>query len=192
MITRLVLIRHGITEWNLKKRYCGRIDVGLSKLGRLQVKALARSLEKKSFHKIYASDRRRALETAGILFGSARIIKVKGLREMNFGILEGLRHKEILEKIGSAYKNWLADPYKYRIPKAEPLPAFQKRVKAAVKKIACANRGKCVAVVCHGGTIGVLVSSILKKKNFWRYIPSAASATILEIRGNSRKIKWAR
>lgn len=189
MTTKLILIRHGITEWNKEGRYCGCKDVSLSSQGKASVAKLSKSLKKISFERIYCSDRKRALETKAILFGRSDFTKIKGLREMNFGVLEGLKHGEIMEKYPEVYKNWLADPYKVRIPNAEPMQVFKKRVCGAIKKILRLNRGKTIAVVCHGGVIGIFVSSILKNRNFWSYVPGAASITIVEYKNNKFKIR---
>lgn len=182
MKTRIFLIRHGITTWNKAHRYCGCRDVPLSQEGKEQAKALRGELKGVEFERIYSSDRKRAMQTAGIIFGNKKIIKVKGLREINFGVLEGLRHKVILEKYGKAYRAWLKDPFKAHIPKAEKLRDFQRRVVSAIEKISKANRGKTIAVVCHGGSIAVLLSKLRNSKRFWNYIPKAGTVTIAEIK----------
>ncbi len=179
-MTRLILIRHGATEWNKRGRYCGWRDIGLSREGKLQAKSLAKSLKSIKFDKIYSSDRKRALQTARIIFKKAKVTKVCALREIDFGVLEGLRHKEIMKKYPFVYKKWLSDPYQDCIPKAEPMNAFKKRVNRAIKKIVRLNPGKNLAIVCHGGVIGIFVSSILKSRNFWRYVPKPASLTVIE------------
>jgi broad specificity phosphatase PhoE len=189
MITRITLIRHGITEWNKSGRYCGCKDIALSKDGQSQAKKLAKRLEAATFDKIYSSDRKRALQTARIIFKKARIIKVTSLREINFGILEGLRHKEIMKKYPSVYKRWLNDPYQDCIPRAEAMSVFKKRVKRGIEKIIRLNAGKDLAIVCHGGVIGIFVSSILKKNDFWCYVPKGASLTVVEYKDGKPKIK---
>jgi len=189
MITRLILIRHGITGWNKRRRYCGYKDVNLSRQGRLQAIKLRNRFKGADFDKIYCSDRKRALQTRAILFGRSEFTKLNGLREINFGVFEGLKHEEIMEKFPVLYKNWLADPYKVRIPQAEQMLVFKKRVEHAIKKIVQTNSGKTIAVVCHGGVIGILVSSILKSKDFWKYVPSAASLTSVEYKDDKFRIK---
>ncbi|MCX5699089.1 MAG: histidine phosphatase family protein [Candidatus Omnitrophica bacterium] len=188
MTTKLILIRHGITKWNKEGRYCGYKDVSLSSQGKLEVIKLRKSLSKINFDRIYCSDRKRALATRAILFGRSDFTRVKGLREINFGVFEGLKHDEIVKKYPEIYKKWLIDPYKGRIPNAESMQVFKKRVKGAINKILCLNRGKTIAVVCHGGVIGIFVSCILKSGDFWSYVPSAASVTIVECRNNRFKI----
>ncbi|MDD2679457.1 MAG: histidine phosphatase family protein [Candidatus Omnitrophica bacterium] len=189
MLTRLVLIRHGLTLWNKKGRYCGCKDVALSRQGRLQAKRLSQKLRRVKFDRIYSSDKSRALQTARIIFKQAKINRVSGLGEIDFGVLEGLRHKEVMQKYADVYKQWIADPYHHRIPGSESMPAFKKRVYAAIKKIIKLNAGKNLAIVSHGGVIGVLVSSILKKRNFWNYIPKATSMTVVEYKKGIFKIQ---
>ena len=188
-MTRLILIRHGVTGWNEEGRYCGRKDIGLSGQGRAQAKKLGKKLEAVRFDKIYSSDRKRARETGRIIFNGAGICRVKELMEIDFGALEGLCYEEIMNKHADVYEKWLKNPYKNNLPGAEPMNIFKKRVEGALKRIICMNPGKIVAVVCHGGVIGVFVNSILKVKNFWRYIPSPASITVVEHRRGKVRLK---
>lgn len=190
MMTRIILIRHGRTLWNKERRYCGCRDIGLSKEGKAQAVRLRKSLGGLSFDKIYCSNKKRALQTRQILFGRSEFSRIDSLREINFGVLEGLKHEEIMEKYSAVYQKWLMDPYKARIPKAESMSAFKKRVLGAIKKICQANSGKTIAAVCHGGVIGVFVSNIKKAdKNFWSYVPASASLTIIEYENNKFKLK---
>ncbi len=179
-MTRLILIRHGITEWNKEKRYCGHKDVGLSNEGRSQVKLLSVRLNTAIIDKVYCSNRKRAMQTARMLFKRTRIIPRQGLREISFGVLEGLRHEEIMEKRISVYEKWLKDPFTNNIPRAEPMNGFKKRVESALSNIVRLNPGKTIAAVCHGGVIGIFVNGIAKNRNFWRCVPSSASVTIVE------------
>lgn len=189
MLTRLIFIRHGETIWNKQKRYCGCRDIDLSKDGKFQALRLREKLKNSRFDKIYCSDRKRALTTAKIIFGKTRIIKDKKLREMSFGVIEGLRHKEIMARYADIYKSWLKDPFKNHIPKAENLNSFKKRVASAIGKIVRDNGGKTICLVCHGGTISIFIAGILKRRNFWSYIPGSASISILEYWEKKPKIK---
>lgn len=190
MATRLILIRHGITEWNIKKRYCGFMDIALSEKGRKQAQLLREKINRarKPIHKIYCSDRKRAMQTARIVFGNAPIKKIANLREMHFGIFEGLTHKQIMKKHAAIYKKWLSDPFTSVIPQGERLSGFKKRVKSALDKIIRANRNKTIAVVSHGGAISIFLTDILKTRDFWKNIPGATSLTIIEYKNNKPRI----
>ncbi len=184
MTTRLIFIRHGITEWNKQRRYCGRKDVPLSRQGKIQVLKLRPGFKHAEIDGIYCSDRKRALATRALIFGKRDFTKVKQLREIDFGVLEGLRHEQILKKYPQAYKKWLRDPFRANIPRAETMADFKKRITGAVRRIVGLNPGKTIAIVCHGGVIGIFVSSILKSRRFWKYVPSPASVTLVRYGGN--------
>lgn len=188
-MTRLLLIRHGQTDWNLKKRYSGNLNVDLNQEGRKQAEKLHKRLKEEKIYKIYASDRKRAIQTAAIIFKGREAKKVAGLREVHFGIFEGLTYKELMKRHPVVYKQWLKDPYSIKIPKAETLKEFKSRIVRAIKKIVALNKNKTVAVVCHGGAISIFINHVLKSKDFWKQIPHSASISIVEYKAQKAKIK---
>lgn len=188
MATKLLLIRHGQTLWNSTKRYSGFIDIGLNKIGRLQARELYKRLKDKAIHKIYTSDRKRAIQTAKIVFGRREVKRIPELRELHFGVFEGSNHKELMQTHPLIYKKWLSDPFSITIPQGESLKAFKKRVTGVLKKIISLNRNKTIAMVTHGGAISVFINSILKKREFWGQIPASASLSIIEFKGNKPEI----
>ncbi len=189
MVTTLYLIRHGVTEWNKKKKYCGRINVPLSNQGKRQAAKLAKRLTSVEFDIIYSSNKKRAVQTAGIVFKNKGITQVKELQEVNFGVMEGLTYRQILKKYPENYKKWIKNPYRCCMPQAESLNVFRKRVKKAIAQIIKINRGKTIAVVCHGGTISVFITAIFKNKKFWGYIPEPTSFSIVEYENNKPNVK---
>ena len=189
MATKLILIRHGVTGWNLEKRYCGFKDIILSKQGKKQAEKLRQRLNREKIHKIYSSDKKRAIQTAKITFKGMKVERVADLREMHFGCFEGLTHREIIKKHSRIYKKWLDDPFSIAIPKGEKLSAFKKRVVSTFKKIISSNRNKTIAVVCHGGSISIFMTSILKTKDFWKNIPASGSLSIIEYKNGKPKIR---
>lgn len=189
MATRLFLIRHGQTNWNLKKRYCGFLDIDINKMGKMQARRLQKRLQAEKIHKVYSSDRKRAINTAKIAFKGAEIERVPGLREMHFGVLEGLTYRQIMKRHPEVYKKWLSDPFGITIPKGEPLSDFRKRIVRAIKKIISLNPNKTVAVVCHGGAISIFLTHLFKSKDFWNQIPHSASLSIVEFRQGKARVK---
>lgn len=190
MPTKLILIRHGVTEWNLSKRYCGSMDIGLSMQGRKQAKGLYKKLKGQKIHKVYSSTAKRAIQTAKIVFKGFRIQKAPDLKEIDFGCFEGLTYGQIMERYKKVYKKWLDNPFSTTIPKGEDLRCFRKRVAGALNKIILANPDKTVAVVSHGGAISIFITHILKSaKDFWKKIPDAASISIIEYRNGKPNLK---
>lgn len=188
MATKLFLIRHGSTDWNVKQRYCGFVDIALNNKGKTQARRLHRRLRNQAVHKVYSSDRKRAIQTAGIVFQGYDIEKVADLREMHFGIFEGLTYKQIMKKFPDTYKEWIGNPFETAIPSGESLAILKKRVVKAFKKIILRHPNQTVAVVCHGGAISAFINHILKSKDFWKHIPQSASLTLLELKNNRFKI----
>lgn len=188
-MTELILIRHGQTEWNRNKRYCGFTDIPLNCQGKKQAARLKGALDDRRIDKIYSSDLSRAIETAGIIFPSRRIEQLKDLREMCFGVFEGLNHGQILKKYPAVYSRWLKEPYSVKIPDAESLSGFSGRITKALNNLIFVNPNKSLAVVCHGGTISAFINKVLKAKEFWKYIPGSATMSVVEYDGRNLKIK---
>src|SRR3989338_8136528 len=107
-MTRLILIRHGETSWTREKRFQGHSNTALSSIGRRQAKALAKEVKKYSPDVLYASDLKRASQTAAVIGRSARLRprKDRRLREMNFGLWEGKTGKQLAEEGSKIYRDW--------------------------------------------------------------------------------------
>jgi broad specificity phosphatase PhoE len=185
-MTRLILIRHGQTEWNRTKRYCGFTDVPLNSQGKNQAQRLGRKLRKLSIDNVYSSDRLRAVQSAEIIFPGRKIGQVGDLKEVSFGVFEGLNYKQIMAKYPRTYEKWLRFPYGMTIPQGESLAVFGKRVSGAFKKLLVLNKGKTFAVVCHGGSISVFINKIFKTRDFWKHIPDSMDMIVIEYRDGSR------
>ncbi|MDI6628197.1 MAG: histidine phosphatase family protein, partial [Rhodococcus sp. (in: high G+C Gram-positive bacteria)] len=97
MIRRLILLRHGQTEYNATDRMQGQLDTDLSELGRSQAKTAAAELATREPIKIVSSDLRRALDTANALGDAAGVaVSVdERLRETHLGQWQGLTHTEV-------------------------------------------------------------------------------------------------
>ena len=149
MTMLLYLIRHGETEFNKSKKYQGAVDIPLSAEGRS--KLFKADFEPET---VYVSGLRRTAETAKILFPGARLKRVSGFNEMNFGAFEG-RSADEMEK-DDAYRKWVSDNCESRCPGGEDKAGFCGRVLAAFEEVIreCAEADRREAViVSHGGTI---------------------------------------
>jgi len=182
MSTKVILIRHGETDWSYQKRYCGFTDIGLNEKGRQQARRLHKRLTKEKVHKIYSSNMKRTVQFAKIVFKDVSIKEMVYLREMNFGIFEGLTYQDIMEKYPRIYRNWLENPLDIIIPRGESLRTLARRVRKALKRILSQNSDKKVAVFTHGGPIRVILCDILKLdlKGIWKIEQELASISIIE------------
>jgi broad specificity phosphatase PhoE len=180
MPTRIFLIRHGLTQWNLEKRYISFTDLDLIEEGRIQAKKVKMRLAAEGIYKVYSSDSLRSFHFAKIIFDENIIEKRPELREMRFGVFEGLRYAEIMKEYPLIYRSWLRDPASTVIPEGEGLTEFQKRILAFFAKIICENKNKTLGLVTHAGPIRVIVNNILKVENFWQIKIDLASIHLIE------------
>ncbi|MFH1202261.1 MAG: histidine phosphatase family protein [Candidatus Omnitrophota bacterium] len=188
MTTRLILVRHGQTPYAREKRYCGLSDIGLDDKGIKEAKALRKRLCRKNIQEVYSSDLKRALDFAKIIFENSSIKSTAQLREMNFGIFEGLTYGEIMEKYPEIYTKWLNDPLITRIPRAESWVEFRRRIKRTLIKMIKLNKNKTLAIVTHAGPIRIILSDILRTKDIWQINPDTASLNIIEYKNKKARL----
>lgn len=180
MTTRVTLIRHGQTEWNIQRRYLGLTDIGLNDEGRRQAEKVRKRLAAEHFDKVYSSDRRRARESAELIFTDMHIEPVPELREMDFGVFEGLTYDEIDRLHPDVYKAWINDPLNIRIPDGESFNLVKERVMGAMNRILTDNPGLSIAVISHAGPISVMMQEYKSSKGFWEGWPEPGCISVLE------------
>ncbi|NIL43877.1 histidine phosphatase family protein [Salinispora arenicola] len=151
-MTRLVVWRHGNTDWNASGRVQGQTDISLNDLGQEQAQAAARLLAGLRPDAIVASDLRRAADTAAALAAltSLPVRTDVRLRERYFGRWQGLQLTEAAERYPDEYARWRAgDPD----PGAgiETLDDLGKRLGSALQEAADTVPGGTVVVATHGG-----------------------------------------
>jgi broad specificity phosphatase PhoE len=166
----------------------GSTDIDLDDIGLAQAEKLKRRLSLEEIDKIYASDSCRAFNFASIIFDRKPIIKIRELREMDFGILEGMTYEEILKKYPRAYDEWLTDIHSADIPEGESMESMKKRVLDAFNRITSANKGKILAMVTHAGPIRVIMNEITRSVNFWDVMPDSASVSVIEFTDRAPKV----
>jgi len=170
-MTRVILIRHTQTDYNLENRYCGFKDIGLNKIGKAQARRIEAKLKDLKIDKIFCSDLKRSCQTAKIIFGNrCRVVKNKNLREINFGKWEGLNFKQIFKKYPFIYKKWLKDPFSVDLPAGEKMKHFMTRIEREIKNIIKNNRNKTIAIVGHYGPMRIILNNSfgIKKRGFWK------------------------
>ncbi|HHV35854.1 MAG TPA: alpha-ribazole phosphatase [Syntrophomonadaceae bacterium] len=162
-MTRLLLVRHGETIWNNTSRYQGHTDIELTETGRDQARCLAKRLKTEKVKAVYSSDLKRAFETASILASphNLPVKTTKELREINFGVWEGLTYQEIMEQYRDLASEWYKYPNKVRIPGGETFTDVKERAYSAILELARQNDPGTIIVVAHGGTIRAVICGLL-------------------------------
>lgn len=160
----LYLIRHGETDWNIAGRYQGQSDIPLNDQGRAQSAALRERLQKRPYlfdpvqTVVISSDLSRAKESADIAFlVPGRTIHVDpGLRELRYGIFEGLSREEIREMHGEAFSRFSRDQ-SFVIEGGEARATGRARAVAAVEQWLQKTTERHVVIVTHGGILRQLL-----------------------------------
>jgi broad specificity phosphatase PhoE len=157
--TRVLLVRHGQSEWNAVGRWQGQADPPLSDVGRAQARSAARSLG--ALDAVFASDLQRATETATIIAGELGVGPVvvdPDLRERDAGEWSGLTRAEIEEQFPGYLDSTpsFAAGAARRPPGWEPDDSVLERALRALATIGSAVDGGDVLAVTHGGLIYVV------------------------------------
>jgi broad specificity phosphatase PhoE len=162
-ITRLLLIRHGEVEPRYQGVFGGRIDMNLSERGHEQARLLAKFLRGRKFDAIYASPMKRVQQTFAPSQKNHPVEQVilPGLREIDFGDWTGFGWDVVRKKFGVQPYEWLDKIEQGVVPNGESTAHFRKRIEPCLRKIIRQNRGKTVAIFCHGGVIRMMLAILL-------------------------------
>jgi probable phosphoglycerate mutase len=138
-VTELLIARHGETDWNRERRWQGHADPPLNDLGRAQAEQLATALAREGIEAIYASDLRRAYETAEIVGArlGVAVTSDPALREIDVGSRSGLTSQEVGDR------EWDGE-----LPEAHGA-----RVLESIRRITREHPHGRVLVVTHGGSL---------------------------------------
>jgi probable phosphoglycerate mutase len=164
MSTKLLLVRHGESVWNVEGRVQGQADVPLSDLGALQALALARALGERDLTAVYASPLMRALQTARAMCGPHELTPIieRALREINLGAWQGRTGAELEADLETGYRAWKRSPVTFAPPGGETLDQATARAVQAVKAAATAYPGAMIAIVTHSIVGRLLLCSLLQ------------------------------
>ena len=160
--TRLVLVRHGQTDYNREGRLQGQVDIPLNANGIRQAELLATAVTANPPDVIVASPLQRALETARIISRGTglEIATDDALLERGFGEWEGLRGEEIKHRWPAEHADWRAHRPVLGLD-IEDRPEVGERVAAACRKLVAEHAGGTVMVVAHGAAITLGITSLL-------------------------------
>lgn len=183
-MTKVLLIRHGQTVWNQGGKYQGHTDVQLSEEGREQARRLRQRFINDRIDAFYASDLSRAMETASIIAEGrgAPVVPVPALRELNFGVWEGLTYQEILAGYGYLAERWYIDPTGLAIPNGETFEELKERSYRVMQDLVARHPGQTILVVSHGGTIRAIICAVLDLdlKNIWSFRQDNTAVNIID------------
>ena len=173
---KLYIIRHGETEWNVKRRFQGRSDIPLNEEGRRLARITSDALKDVPFTRIYTSPLKRAYETAMIIKGERDIPVMVEPRiiEIGFGEYEGLCcGKENYNIPAPEFMNFFDKPEAYRPPRgAEGIEELKERTADFLQEIVHNKdmEQDTILVSTHGAALRGLLSDInhIDICDFWK------------------------
>ena len=177
---RLILIRHGESEGNAGGFVQGRLDFGLTALGRLQAHATAERFAPESVDRIVSSPLLRASETASIIGASMgkSVEHEPGLMEYDMGAASGLTGVQIREKFPEVIAQFQKG-LRPSFPGEEGREAFHARVRAVLDRFSATT--ETVIAVAHGGVVGAVCQMVVGLDSSRRGAFEAANCSITEI-----------
>jgi broad specificity phosphatase PhoE len=189
---RIILVRHGVTDWNREGRFQGHQDPSLAAEGREEAQLLAARLTASAADRparILSSPLSRALETAQVILGALNdsLLEIEPdprLMELGQGEWEGRTHAELRVEDAERYALWRAAPPHRQPPGGEPIADGIARVKGAIgEAIALSELTNAwpLCVVSHGGSLHLAAHILLEiaLDRVWHMEMDNASISIL-------------
>ncbi|MFO8009715.1 MAG: histidine phosphatase family protein [Dehalococcoidia bacterium] len=189
---RLILVRHGQTDWNKEYRVQGQSDTILNDHGKSEAEALAGALKDEALDAIYSSTLARAMQTAEAInaFHHVELTPVDALKELDVGETDGTCYPDMATLFPDLHRVWRADPAAARWPGGESLSELQERAWAAVNDIIENSGHNSVLIISHLFVINVLLCRILGMgiSDFRRLDTSVASISVVEFAGDKVRL----
>lgn len=158
-VTRICVVRHGETPWNLLRRIQGHTDIELSDAGHRQAQALVAALAGEPVAALVGSDLARTRQTAAPLAAALGLpYQAQAVwRERGYGACEGMTQDEIAAVYPAVHARIAARDEDFALPGGgESLATVYGRVVPALQALAAAWSGRTVVVVTHGGVLDLL------------------------------------
>ncbi len=149
---RLVLVRHGQTEWSRSGQHTGRTDIGLTEVGRSEAEAARRTLEGWDIARVVSSPLLRARTTAELVDLGPGIEFDDDLMEWDYGVWEGTRTLDNRES-DPDWSIWTTD-----VADGESVEEVGARADRAIARLGVEHGGGDVAVFAHGHFLSILIA----------------------------------
>jgi len=186
-LTRLIVIRHGRTEWNHVERFRGRADIDLDEVGIRQAEAIAGRIAEWQISAIYSSPLRRALTTARILARrfDLEVKSLPGIVDIDYGEWQGLSPEEAEARDSALYAKWLESPDTVKFPGGESLAEVMERAASAVDDLIVQHPKETIVLVSHKVVCQILILNLigLDSSHFWQVAQDVGAVNVFEVRG---------
>ncbi|MFA9462889.1 MAG: histidine phosphatase family protein [Velocimicrobium sp.] len=180
---KLYLLRHGKTEANKQRLYCGQTDIGLCREGREELLKQKETIVYPKADIYIVTGLKRTRETLEILYKDQPCVCMTEWNEMNFGSFEMKSYEELRDR--AAYQNWIQNIEKNPCPMGESQRQFKDRIQTGLKQLEELFReenDRSVLAITHGGVISEIMEKFFpNQKNFYEWQPSFGRGYFVDI-----------
>ena len=174
-MSKLILVKHGQTDWNRENRLQGSLDIPLNEEGKKESEKIASELLKFKIDAIYTGPASCSFSTATIIaeHQKLKVRKIKELSEFDQGVWQGLLLSDIKKRYKKQYTSWKMSPTSGHPPKGESVRAVYDRAVSAMHKIVDKNKGKNVCVVSGDMLLSILKCYVnnVDLEKMWKFVP---------------------
>ena len=185
-MVRIILIRHGETQWNIEGRYQGQEDTHLSERGLRQGHMVAQGLKDTPIDAAISSPLERSYMTCAFCaeLHGLDVLKDDRLLEINHGDWEGRLADDIEAQYPTEFHQWHTEPHLVTMPGpgGESLEDVRRRVRAAFDEYAAVYDGKTVLVAAHDAVNKAIICDVLglDMSHFWQIKQDNTCINVLE------------
>ena len=183
-MSKLLMVRHGLTEYNVLHKFAGSTDIDMNHTGYKQIEKLRDRLEKFKIDSVYSSDLKRAAESTKIVTSGRKLTinSTPNLRELDYGQIEGLSFGEIHHCFPEIARSMENHDRQVSFPGGESFLLLAERIKGFVDEIRRLPPDRHVLIITHGGPLRMLICLLLEADLdlWWHLRIDNASLTIVE------------
>ncbi|MEJ2364776.1 MAG: histidine phosphatase family protein [Deltaproteobacteria bacterium] len=181
-MSKVYVVRHGQTAWNVGEIFRGRADIPLDETGKQEVHLAGEALKDETLHAVYSSPLSRSMETAENIakFHKIPVTPFDPIIDINYGEWEGLENQVVKEKYPELHALWHREPHKVKFPGGESLDEVQSRTMKGLEDLLVRHKNENFVLVAHRVPNKVICCTLLGLDNshFWRIQQDTASTNL--------------
>ena len=182
MATRVYLVRHGQTAWNVGEIFRGRADIPLDETGKKEVHLAGEALKDETIHGVYSSPLSRSMETAENIakFHNIPVTPLDAIIDISYGEWEGRENQEVKQNYPELHRLWHREPHKIKFPGGESLDEVRSRILAGLEELLLRHQDENFVLVAHRVPNKVICCALigLDNSHFWRIQQDTASTNL--------------
>ena len=185
-MSKVYLVRHGQTAWNVGEIFRGRADIPLDETGKQEAHLAGEALKDETLHAIYSSPLSRSMETAENIakFHSISVRPFDAIIDISYGEWEGLENHVVKGKYPELHALWQREPHKITFPGGESLDQVRSRTMQGLQDLVMEHKDENFVLVAHRVPNKVICCAVLGLDNshFWRIQQDTASTNLFIFR----------